>query len=142
MAKAIAVHKDADACHPNNGANVLNGEAWSSDMTSPGKHHKLFFSRGGGIFSAGAACQSHTGVPDVSGTPDLMLVHKLGTDYLKRLTITHSNHELYSSTSVLVRHSSEESVPGYDLGQPKHCRCGGIAMPCSILHILTWFILC
>ena len=35
VAKAIAVHKDADACHPANGANVFS-EAWSSDLASSG----------------------------------------------------------------------------------------------------------
>lgn len=36
VAKAIAVHKDADACHPANAANAFGGEAWSSHTTSPG----------------------------------------------------------------------------------------------------------
>ena len=32
------MHKDADACHPANGANVLNGEAWSSDVAYSGTY--------------------------------------------------------------------------------------------------------
>lgn len=30
------MHKDADACHPANGANVLSGEAWSTVESSSG----------------------------------------------------------------------------------------------------------
>lgn len=36
VAKAIAVHKDADACHPANGVNVFDGQPWSSVGVSAG----------------------------------------------------------------------------------------------------------
>lgn len=39
MVKAIAVHKDVDACHPANAANVFDEEAWSSVVAPSGNYH-------------------------------------------------------------------------------------------------------